>query len=118
MTNAVNIVGENLVIEPRGLNKLWSFTRRLEIPLDHVRGATHDPGASKEPKGIRAPGLGLPGKTAGTFHRDGVTTFYNVSGRTDTIVIELVDEKYRRLVLTVADPRDVVRRVNDAASAA
>ncbi|MGB2722283.1 MAG: hypothetical protein WBG53_17195 [Rhodococcus sp. (in: high G+C Gram-positive bacteria)] len=116
--NSVTIVDATLIVEPRGLDKLWSFTRRLEIPLVHVRGATHDPGASKEPKGIRAPGLGLPGKTAGTFHRDGVRTFYNVTGSADTIVIELEQQEYQRLVLTVADPRAVVQSVNNAAAAA
>lgn len=114
--NTVSIIDRDLVVVPKGLDKLWSFTRRLKIPLAHVRGATHDPGASNEPKGIRAPGLGLPGKTAGTFHRDGARTFYNVTGKANTVVIELVDEKYQRLVLTVGDPRAVVKIVNNAAT--
>ncbi|TFI45757.1 hypothetical protein E4P29_02055 [Rhodococcus sp. 1R11] len=114
--NTVTVVDAALIVEPRGLDKLWSFTRRLRIPLTHVRGATHDPGAADEPKGIRAPGLGLPGKTAGTFHRDGVKTFYNVTGSRDTIVIELQDEKYQRLILSVDDPRAVVRQINLAAA--
>jgi len=33
-------------------------------------------------------------------------------------VIELVEEKYQRLVLTVDGPRDVVQRINNAAGAA
>lgn len=116
--NSVTVVDSRLIVEPKGLDKLWSFTRRLVIPLEHVRGATHDPGATGEPKGIRAPGLGLPGKTAGTFHREGVKTFYNITGKVDTVVIELVDEKYRRLVLTVDSPRETVQLVNNAATAA
>jgi len=112
--NSVTIEGNQLVVEPRGLDKLWSFTRRLEIPIEHVRGATADPGANTEPKGLRAPGLSVPGKTAGAFHRDGEKIFWNVSNGRDTVVIELRDEDYQRLVLTVDDPRAVVRAVNDA----
>lgn len=115
--NAVDVIDGRLVVEPKGLDKLWSFTRRLEIPLTHVRGATSDPGASDEPKGLRAPGLGLPGKIAGTFHRDGVKTLYNITGKANTVVIELVDEEYQRLVLTVDNPRDVVLLVNESAAA-
>lgn len=112
--NTVTVEGSELVVVPRGLDKLWSFTRRLAIPIEHVRGATQDPGANAEPKGLRAPGLGIPGKTAGTFRRDGEKTFWNVSNGRDTIVIELIDEEFKRLVLTVRDPRAVVTAVNNA----
>jgi hypothetical protein len=112
--NNVTITDSVLTVEPRGLDKLWSFTRRLEIPLAHVRGATFDPGANDEPKGLRAPGLAVPGKWAGTFTRDGDKAFWNVSAPGATIVIELTDEHYARLVLTTTDPRDTVDAINTA----
>ncbi|HZK36726.1 MAG TPA: hypothetical protein VFC57_07235 [Aeromicrobium sp.] len=112
--NTVTITNNNLVVEPQGLNKLWSFKRRLEIPLSNVRGATFDPGANSEPKGLRAPGLAIPGKWAGTFHRDGEKSFWNVSKAGETVVIELADEHYDRLILTVNDPRVLVDRINAA----
>ncbi|MDH6236415.1 hypothetical protein H4V99_001160 [Cryobacterium sp. CG_9.6] len=58
--NIITLTDTALVVEPQGVDKLWSFTRKLEIPLNHVRGATFDPGANQEPKGLRAPGLELP----------------------------------------------------------
>jgi len=115
--NTVTISGSSLIVEPKGLDKLWSFTRALEIPLSHVRGATFDPGANNEPKGIRAPGVALPGKWAGTFHRAGERAFWNVSTPGETIVIELTDEHYTRLVLTVHNPREVVDAINTAIQA-
>ncbi len=115
--NIVTVEDGRLVVEPRGMDKVWSLTRRLEIPLAHVRGATVDPGANAEPKGIRTPGLEIPGKAAGTFLRRGERTFWNISRPRDTIVIELVEEKYQRLVLTVDGPREVVQRINNAAGA-
>lgn len=115
--NTVTISGASLEVEPKGLDKLWSFTRKLDIPLTHVRGATFDPGANNEPKGLRAPGLAVPGKWSGTFHRDGDRAFWNVSAPGETIVIELTQEHYTRLVLTVENPRDVVDAINRAARA-
>lgn len=110
--NTVSLTEKMLVVEPKGFDKLWSFRRKLEIPLDHIRGATLDPGANQEFKGIRAPGLSLPGKWAGTFHKNGDRSFWNVSGPNGTIVVELADEHYARLVLTVEHPRSVVDSIN------
>lgn len=112
--NTVTIANGKLVVEPIGMDKVWSFTRELDIPLDHVRGATFDPGANSEPKGIRAPGLAIPGKWAGTFYHDGDRVFWNVSEPDATIVIELTDEHFDRLILTVSDPRGVVDQVNSS----
>ena len=116
--NTVTLGPDHLVVEPTGLDKVWAFTRRLEFPLGHVRGATADPGANDEPKGVRAPGLSVPGKTAGTFYRDGDKIFYNISRPRDTIVIELADEEYQRLFLTVDEPRRLVQAINNAIGSA
>lgn len=111
--NTVTVTDRTVTVEPQGLDKLWSLTRRLEFPADHVRGATFDPGANSEPKGIRSPGLHIPGKWAGTFQRDGEKSFWNVSAPDRTVVIELAGEDYDRLYLTVDDPRTVVDRINE-----
>ncbi len=114
--NTVHIEGDRLVVEPQGLDKLWSLRRRIEVPTSHVVGATYDPGASHEPKGLRAGGTHVPGKTAGTYRRDGETTFYNISRPEQTVVVELRDEHFARLVLGVADPRALVDRINQLVS--
>lgn len=114
MSNLVTVTEATLTVEPQGMDKLWSFTNKLQIPLTHVRGATLDPGVADEPKGLRGPGLGLPGKWSGTYTRDGERTFWNVSDAASTVVIELIDEKYARLILTVNQPRVTVDRINAA----
>ena len=113
--NRVTITATTLVVEPRGLDKMWSFTRRIEVPLAHVRGATFDPGANHERKGIRSPGLAVVGKWSGTFRKDGDRSFWNVSAPGRTIVIELTDESWDRLFLTVEEPRHLVDEINAAA---
>ena len=109
--NTVRIEGDRLVVEPRGLDRLWALRRRIEVPLAHVAGATYDPGAHREPKGLRI-GTRLPGKTAGTFRRGGEKTFYNLGRSEQTVVIELRDEDYTRLVVDVEEPRALVSRIN------
>lgn len=100
------------------MTKIWSLTRRLRFPLDHVRGATHDPGTRDEPKGRRRPGLRLPGKLAGTFHANEKQQFWNISGYDRAIVITLDPaERFDRLVITVEDPHQVVQVVNGALGA-
>ncbi|MDQ2852639.1 MAG: hypothetical protein M3Y49_18270 [Actinomycetota bacterium] len=113
----VTITGDMLVVEPQGLDKMWSFTRRLTIPLEHVRGATHDPGMRQEHKGRRGPGLHLPGKLAGTFHADGECQFWNVSDFAQTVVVQLDPaEHFTRLVISVDDAPHAVDAINAAIS--
>ncbi len=114
MINIVTVSDTTLTVVPQGLDKLWSFTSKLEIPLAHVRGATLDPGAADEPKGLRGPGLHIPGKWSGTFTGDGEKSFWNVSDAAHTVVVQLTDEHYTRLVLTVDQPRATVDRINAA----
>ena len=111
----IRIDGDDLVVVIEGLDKLWSFKSSLTIPLDNVRGETADPGIATEPKGVRAPGAHVPGViTAGTFHQDGETVFWDVKDPSKAVVVELADEKYTRLVLQVDDPRATVALVQNA----
>ncbi|MFI6055881.1 hypothetical protein ACIBCO_38125 [Streptomyces violascens] len=114
----VSVDGDNLIVEIEGLDKLWTLKSRLVIPLGNVRGATSDPGITKDPKGIRAPGAHVPGViTAGTFHIDGERVFWDVHDATNAVVIELADERYTRLVIQVSDPRATVTLIEQAISA-
>jgi len=114
----VSITQDRLNVELTGLRRLWAFKRRIQVLLTHVRGATVDPGVFAEPKGVRSPGLHVPGMAAlGSFRRDGEWTFWEARVGDRSVVIELRDERYTRLVLQVADPRAVVDQVNSAVAA-
>lgn len=102
-----------LTAEFQGLDKLWTLKSRLEIPLTHIRGATHDPGIAREPKGFRVGGTHFPGViTAGRFHHNGERLFWDVKNPDKAVVIELADaESYDRLVIEVDDPRATVELI-------
>ncbi|MER5766292.1 hypothetical protein [Streptomyces sp. NPDC001985] len=111
----VRIDSGRLIVEMEGLGRLWALRSRLAIPLDHVRGATVDPGMAREPKGIRAPGTQFPRFiTAGTFYSKGERVFWDVRDASRVVVVELTDERYARLVLQVRDPRATVASIEHA----
>jgi len=108
----VEITGDQLVVTMPGLDPFWALRRRIVVPLAHVRGATPDPGVSRESAGTRAPGTYVPRViTAGTYRKDGELTFWNLRASRQAVVIELTGERFRRLVLGVDDARATAERV-------
>jgi hypothetical protein len=103
----VELTRDALDVHVRGIDQLWALKSRLEIPLSHVVGAEVDPELVREwHKGIRAPGTHVPGViTAGTFYQEGERVFWDVHDPEKTVVIQLRDERYARLVIEVEDPR-------------
>jgi len=102
----VEITQNTLIVHVRGMDRLWALKSRLEIPLSHVVGAQVDPEVAQGwHKGIRAPGTQVPGViTAGTFYQEGERVFWDVHDPQKTVVIQLRDERYARLVIEVEDP--------------
>lgn len=111
----VTVDAGELTVEMQGADKLWALRSRLTIPLDHVRGATHDPGIVREPQGWKLGGSRIPGViVAGTFRHEGEKVFWDVRDPERAVVIELRDETYQRLVVEVDDPRATVELVEGA----
>jgi hypothetical protein len=111
----VSISGDELIVDVEGLDKLWALTSRLSIPLANVRGATADPGITKEAFAVKVAGATVPGLiTAGTFITEGERVFWDVHDRKNAVVIELGGEKYVRLVIEVDDPAATVDLIEGA----
>jgi hypothetical protein len=105
-----------LHVEMHGADKLWTLRSRIDIPLANVRSIRRDTeGVTRWWSGLRVPGVRLPGLIkAGTYYQDGGLVFFDVHDPTRTVTIELRDERYRELVLEVADPDRVVAEVRSA----
>lgn len=112
----VSISDGNAIFEVEGMDRIWSFKSRIEIPLSHIAGVTIDREAARGWwHGIRMPGTQIPGLiTAGTYYEHGRRVFYDVHDTDNTIVIELNDEKYDHLVVEVANPSAEVARITSA----
>jgi hypothetical protein len=66
--------------------------------------------------GIRVLGTELPGLFAGgTFHHQGELVFWDVRDVSKAIIISLDHERYRKLIVEVADPDETVAVLQEAA---
>lgn len=113
MNNQLIIENNQLKVLPRGLNKIWAFKNKIEIPIHHVLGATVDNNILKTKKGMRRLGLGGTNKWAGTWILDGEKIFWNVSRKDTPIVIQLKNEKFSRLVIGVEHADEWTDRINN-----
>ena len=105
-----------LVLHLRGADKLWALKSSLEIPLEHIAAIRVDAAMTHSWwHGIKMFGINIPGVlTAGTFYLDAKRVFWDVHNPDNTVVIELLDERYSELIVEVADPNAVVEFVKAA----
>jgi hypothetical protein len=102
----VEIEGDKVVFTVEGLDKLWAFRSRLEIPIAHITKVETDPNAvGRWWHGVKLVGTELPGLfAAGTFFYHGELVFWDVRDPARTIILSLAHEKYKKLIVEVADP--------------
>jgi phage terminase large subunit-like protein len=114
---SVEVGRQELYVEMQGLDKLWSLHSKLEIPLAHVAGARVDPDEARQASGtgIKAGGARVGDHlVAGTFRQEGAYVFWDVHDLDRSVIIDLHDERYARLVLEVDDPAAVAAEINRA----
>ena len=102
----VSINGDRAVFNVEGAHKLWAIKSRIEIPLTHITGVevNHDQ-VSRWWHGFKLIGTDAPGLfAAGTFYYHGELVFWDVFDTTKTIIVSLVHERYKKLIVEVADP--------------
>jgi hypothetical protein len=112
----VAIENDRVLFEVRGFDKLWAMRSRLDIPLAHVLDIERDPErVGRWWHGIKLFGTDLPGLfAAGTFYYHGELVFWDVSDPERTVIVTLDHERYKTLIIQVADPDEVVSRVRSA----
>lgn len=112
----VAILHDSVVFEVEGLDKLWALRSRVEIPLTHIVGAEFNPDqVGRWWHGWKVAGTDLPGLfAAGTFYYHGELVFWDVADTARTIVVSLDHERYKKLIVEVADPESVVAALKTA----
>jgi hypothetical protein len=120
MSTLIDIDNTRLTVTLRGFDVVWATRRHISVPLEHVLGARIDPDVERH-----GPWLGAGctdalldyAVAAGPMLVHGCREFWDVHHPDRTVVIDLEDEPYARLVLEVDDPEAVVEEVNAAAGA-
>ena len=107
----VTIEGDRAVFQVEGLDRMWAFRSRLEIPLAHIAGVSHDPEqVGRWWHGVKVFGTDVPGLfAAGTFYYHGELVFWDVRHPENSVIVSLDHERYKKLIMEVADPAAIVR---------
>ena len=102
----VTILGDRAIFNVEGSHKLWAIKSRIEIPLSHIKDVevNHDQ-VSRWWHGFKLMGTDAPGLfAAGTFYYHGELVFWDVFDTTKTVIVSLEHERYKKLIVEVADP--------------
>ncbi|WP_091115659.1 hypothetical protein [Geodermatophilus dictyosporus] len=88
--------------------KVLGLLRDLEVPLSAVRSVEAVPDGLAAARGLRAPGLGLPGlRLIGTWRRRGTRTLVSVRRGEPAVRIELAGQRHDTVLVSGPDAADV-----------
>lgn len=114
----LEVTDRELIVHLGKWEQMMALQPGVRVPLKQVRGATEDdgfggPGGLK--LGLRLPGTHIPFvAAAGTFLKGGDRQFVCTRRTLQTIVIELANSEWTRLVIGVRDARAQAARINAA----
>ena len=109
----VTIQGDHAIFNVEGLDKLWSFRSRIDIPLSHITGAeVNVDQVGRWWHGFKLLGTEMPGLFAmGTFYYHGEKVFWDVRDPAKTVIVSMEHERYKHLIVEVADPAATVAQL-------
>ncbi|HEY6797133.1 MAG TPA: hypothetical protein VI248_20875 [Kineosporiaceae bacterium] len=114
MTASVQVAGDQVIVDLGGGDPAAGVPADLRIPLASVRAAYADAELAVNP-GPAVVGRHLPGHlVTGTFRTSGERVLWNVRDPAKSVIIELAEHRYARLIIEVDDPEATVALVLDA----
>jgi len=114
MTTA-HVTAEALQIRFTRREKIAGLIRDIDLPLAAVREARVVPDGLAATRGLRAPGLGLPGyRLVGTWRRPGQKTIVSVNRGRPAVQITADYPRFDGLLLDVAEPEQLVAALQDS----
>lgn len=103
----VKISNNSVEIALTRFEKVAGLLRDLRVPRSAVTSATAVDNGLRALRGLRAPGLGMPGvKAIGTWRGRGYRDFVS-TGRGPAVVLELAGQKFARVVVAADNAKDI-----------
>ena len=108
------IKGESLHLSLSGWEQLGAIHADIRVPLSHVVKAELVENPWRILRGVRVPGLGIPGFIMlGTMRAKRKKDFCAIYRHRIAVVVHLRDDPFNRLIVTCAEAEKIVRRVNE-----
>jgi len=103
------------VFEMKGLHKIWAFRNKIKTPNTYIKKAYFSENEFNKWHGIRIFGTGLPGViNAGNFYnfKNKELFFLDIVNKNNVIVIELENERFKKLIISVENPTEALKLLN------
>ena len=113
----VTIDNASVLFEIKGLHQFWAMRKEIQIPFRNIRQMRPDPNPPMGwwGGGLKLLGTDIPNRLkAGTFYEKGGLVFWDVQDPEHTLVVELRNEKWKKLVIEVESPLGAIKLINDA----
>jgi len=112
VSGTVRILGERLVLETHGFDKILAFRSSITIPLKQVVSVSTERVGWTEYPGIRV-GTSLPGVIRdGYYFTSNGLMFFEEHDPEKCITITLSHETYKKIVFQVEDKEAVAKLIN------
>ena len=108
---ALQLTDATLAVHFTTAEKFTGWVRDTEVPLSAIRLVEVVADAVHAPRGLRAPGLGLPGRKIGTWRRAGERTLVSVSRDQPALRIELDGQRYDTWLIGADDAAMIADRI-------
>ncbi|UOY01721.1 hypothetical protein [Blastococcus sp. PRF04-17] len=115
----LQLTATTLTVSLTRVEKFFGLLRDVEVSLTAIRSIEAADDALEAARGLRAPGLGLPGvRKIGTWRRPGERSFVSVRRDQPAVRIELSGCRYDVLLVGVDDAATTAAAITAARSAA
>jgi hypothetical protein len=117
MTVSIAVANGRLRVAIDGLDRFWALSAGVDVPLSEVLAArvVHKADAVEHSSRLRLPGSYWPGVIrAGSYGVGSNRELWCVHRTAKVLVVDLTGQRYRHVVVEVADPEHDSREINKA----
>ncbi|WP_300566037.1 hypothetical protein [Flavobacterium sp.] len=109
----INSTEDQFIFEIKGWHQIWSFENKIKIEKENIVKVSQSDEEFTFWKGWRMPGTSLPWViTAGTYLKKGKRNFWDVTNKEKTIVVELKNSRFDKLIIEVENPLEAITLLN------
>ena len=110
----VTATDTHYVFKINGWHQFWAFENVIKVEKQNVISASQTQDEFTFWIGWKIPGTQIPGIiTAGTFIKKGKRNFWDVCNKKNTIVVQLQNSNYNKLIIEVENPTEILQLLNN-----